>query len=251
MLGGSQQSSQQLLNDSDDFKWARAVFGTLPGEAQTVPRAEAYAIRAVLNSVDSALNLRIWTDHKNLVTAVGKGLSVLSASLGTSREPCNADLLLDIMLSVEARAGSVELVHVKAHADADEVAKSSCPWRAFCGNEVADEFAKAGAGLAAVAAEDAERVNRILHLNEMVLRRMAAIAMELVKLPVPPEKGSEACWSRQEANSRPCGSLEGHHSHCQILWRPRSVYFLLRGSCCQKCQAVVGNHLPWHQCRGP
>eukprot|EP00973_Karenia_brevis_P045411 6290497-Karenia_brevis.AAC.1 len=55
----------------DQGKLVGAMFGTLPGEEQTVPRAELYALRAVLPWVITPVV--IWMDHKNHVDAIKKG----------------------------------------------------------------------------------------------------------------------------------------------------------------------------------
>ena len=161
-------------------------FGNLPNGPQTVPRAEAEAIRQVLLEVDPGVNLRVFTDHKNLVTSIKKGSEALVSSLASSREPANADLLLDIFDLLAARTGAFDIAHVRSHADAAVVLQADVPVTSFVANEIADAYASRGSRLGGPTGEEENRVNRLLEFSEQIHRRMETIAKVMKTIPLDP-----------------------------------------------------------------
>ena len=123
-------------------KFVAGMYGTLPGDEQSVPRAELYALRAVLGLVLPPAT--IWMDHENHVRAIRKGKAWC-----TSPVRLHADLWKVIWEKFEDIGGLGESLVVKyTPAHTKEVQGEPLITRHNrIGNSWADKLAKCGRDL--------------------------------------------------------------------------------------------------------
>jgi len=162
--------------------------GTVPGEDQTVPRAELLAILEALIEVPPSLPVTLFSDHLNWVRAFGVGKEEFRRKLHTSKQPAHADLWLDLWHLVRARLGPTVLGHVISHPEVGDVAAADHDLGAFVVNAAAD----AVAGLAAKDAElpsDAVIIaHEILTLAALVVDRISRVATMLFQSKPDPDR---------------------------------------------------------------
>eukprot|EP00973_Karenia_brevis_P038007 5240669-Karenia_brevis.AAC.1 len=126
----------------DHGRLVGAMYGTLPGREQTVPRAELYALRAVLPWVIPPAT--IWMDHINHVRAIRKGRAWC-----TSPYRPHADLwrtVWNLIDDIGGLGGHLRIEYTPAHAKASSVESVEARNRRI-GNSWADRVAKQGRDL--------------------------------------------------------------------------------------------------------
>jgi len=141
----------------EDGRLVAALYGTLPGEEQTVPRAELYSLRAVLPMVLPPAT--VWMDHANHVDAIQKGRAWCTNPLRP-----NADLWRIVWDCIDDIGGIAEGVlqvkytpaHTKEKPGENRFEKAN-----RLGNGWADACAKLGRDLHTLPKELVERFRAI------------------------------------------------------------------------------------------
>ena len=173
------------LRPSDDFDWDCGVTGVLDSVRQTVPRAELAAIVECLRCVDPAQDLRVVTDHANIV----KGFL---AGRAASARLANFDLWWEFWQLLSERTGDFQLSHVPSHLldDSQKLARfgDSVDWDHVVLNSVADELADLRARECQVPHSVVQTYNELVANACSILKRNASIILECAALKAEPER---------------------------------------------------------------
>ena len=166
------------------------VFGPLPGPAQTVARAELYALFVAVRQVPQPFI--IWVDNSTVVGGYHKGPAMLLD------DPADADLRRQLWDAIAARVHWVWVRKVAAHSfdtRTSRIVKPVFSIASLVGSEAADIAAKAGAALAAIPpARLTEWDQRCADLHRVIpriaqaflSRALAPDALELRPAPAAP-----------------------------------------------------------------
>ena len=127
------------LNDDGSLK--AAMYGPLPGEDQTVPTAEHFALLQVVRR--GGTHIRIWSDCQAVVGNFEKGAGAMAAG------KYFAGLWKQVFSAMGAET-QLEVRKVKAHTT-QQHPEGSEEWRLQTGNRFADDKAKEGAQVHALA----------------------------------------------------------------------------------------------------
>ena len=113
--------------------------GGLPGFKQTVPRAELYAVIALLRLRPPGSFTRIGVDCKYIVTGC-----LRSPALVASKD--NADLWEEYFLLISNKSLEVQIFKIfRSHCGLEDIASGRISVQDFLGNTCADAFARRGA----------------------------------------------------------------------------------------------------------
>jgi len=160
------------------------AFGALPGKAQSVPRAELYAILYVVERASGPV--QIFTDSKIAVDGF-KG--------GPNANPASAMAGLWSRFWASLKDGS-ELVWVPSHKSEADVTSGVLPLHALVGNAMADEVATVAAAQCALPQADADRY-------ELWKARTIAVQKRLVEIALDTFSFTRRDGEEQEALPRP------------------------------------------------
>ena len=156
----------------DGIRVSGAMYGTVPGEDQDVPRAELYALRAVLPTVVKPAH--IWMDHENHIKAIAKGRAWC-----TSAKRPNADLWRIVWWNI-AELGGVDEGLRFSYTPAHTVARPGEPAdvrERRIGNSWADAMAKRGRDLHVVAEAVVNRIKELHGIAKSVAAWLGTAAM--------------------------------------------------------------------------
>ena len=226
------------------FEQCFCAWGTLPGEIQSVGRAELYAAIRLLET--TAGQLVLWTDYKSLVDGFARGRRY---TLGCSRM---ADLWARLWEAVDARPGGAEHVQIKkikAHQSLASVraGAADCSMQQWLGNRQADILARRGADEHKLPDEVVSRVELHTRMATLFLRRMIIVMQHVLeKRPEAvsrPRKGAEKpSWEAKRRRLTTALSTSGHALSRRTLASGRSMWFCAR---CFACRPVGPGLLCW------
>ena len=209
------------------------VWGTLPGEIQSVGRAELFAAIRILEMTEGQMVL--WTDYKALVTGYEKGRNY---TIGCSRM---ADLWYRFWAAVDARPGGPQYVtikKIKAHQSLAAVREGSapCTLRQWLGNRKADSLARIGADEHAVSDEVVKRVKLHTEMATLFLRRMLVVMKHVLDSapqtpPRPKRIAKREKWPRRRERLKANLRASGHDLERRTLSSGKALWF------CTKCHA--------------
>ena len=166
-----------------------ALYGTLPGTEQTVPRAEMWAVCETLRR--AILPICIHTDHMAIV----KGLEA-GKPWTTKPGRLNADLWSSIWHHIEDLGGlgpNLQVKWVPGHDDGDH--------EEAAGNRYADTYAKMGAALHEVDLEVLSAAKEVRDKQRAVAKWIGLAAAEAANGPVP-HRTPKAEWPKRTQEDR-------------------------------------------------
>ena len=141
-------------------------FGALPGQVQSVPRAELYAAVQAIEGCSSA-DITLVSDNKYFVDGTDKEWRKVQCAP-------HADLWQRWFEAVELKS-SVTVHKVKSHGTAEEIKSGLIPWDYYVGNAYADVLANEGAARAAVPDALAAEVHALDSMAWQIQSRLVAI----------------------------------------------------------------------------
>ena len=145
-----------------------AAFGVLPGEKQTVPRGELYAILEALVNLMLNAKAAITTDSKVNADLYRDGKTAAVDST-------NGDLWSDVFEVIESKNLQIDIVWSKGHPNEEALAKYSISYKQAFGNVVADALAQRGAKENMMLEEDRFAVKWHLDLVHRIQQRAVVI----------------------------------------------------------------------------
>ena len=216
-----------------------AMWSTLAGQHQSVPRAEMSAILWLLGCIRGPLVVH--TDHWNIVRRWKSGNKNSAGAM--------SDLWYDFWALVEARVHPVVLHWVPSHRNLDAVEEGAVDELPFFLNMAADAFAVQAAKHHEVEAIVAKRVAELDAVARMVQQRLVAVNLDLAG-----RRCTTVVKSAEKQSSRAANKWA---SDRQLLLRSQHKLAYHRGrwacsTCCKatKATAVAGSFIS-QPCVGP
>ena len=157
------------LKEGEGTDFEQVICGSLPGEKQTVPRAELMAAISVLEEMrGKAGHLLMYTDckyvHKGAIQ--GKGKRGMKNNLDLW------DRFWELKDEREREGYEVRIEKVKAHGELCHIYMGILTMEQFKGNALADAFAKEAAKLEEATREEIKRVQGVDNLAWKVQSRI-------------------------------------------------------------------------------
>jgi len=218
----------QLRSDADVFSWG--VFFAMPGEQQSVPRAELAAVVAVLALANEGA-LHFVSD--SLIT-VNKAQWLLDMPAGFVVRGANADLWADFLRHARRRALRPTFLWIKSHITAQQVVEYSAAARDIIGNEMADALAERAGFEARCCPDDLHRHRWASSTIQLVQRRLMAVRrLQLLGSTPADRKAAKAAKGRVPAPSRALAawSIASQHEVVSASAAPAGIW-------CSRCKQV-------------
>ena len=172
---------------------ADVLYGPLPGEDQTVPRAELYAVLLLLRN--RPLPYTIHSDSAYVVQNFHKLMTGLMEFPET-----HWDLWSEVLALARAGGpGGLKIVKVKGHATTAERQRGVISDEDFIGNDRADKYARLAAQSVEVPYEFVQELHELDRNAVRIFRRVAAVVRFFASTPVdvdrvcvPPPRATRA-----------------------------------------------------------
>ena len=214
-----------------------SAWGALPGEIQTVGRAEIFAVVRLLETTSG--QVVIWTDYQALVLGFQRGRRY---TLGCSKM---ADLWARFWEALQERPGGescVKIRKIKAHQSLMAVreAKASCNLSQWLGNRRADNLAKQGADELELPDEVVDRVTLHTRMASLFLRRMLVVMQHVLEqAPAAASRPKKVVerprWQARQARLSAALLASQHTLVKRTLSSGRDMWFCSR---CYACRPV-------------
>ena len=176
---------------------ADAIWGSLPGDHQTVPRAELYAIIIVIENRPGPMT--IYSDSKyavdNYHTYLHKGLRAIKSNVDLWRRFHTAYQAMRINTTDTT---PLTILKVKGHTTARDLINGVTTWGHIFGNDSVDTLARHGADNHEVSPDAARQIKELENQAHRVRKRLSAIY--------------EWCANQKVADDRKCSpTILGPH----------------------------------------
>ena len=200
-LQGHSQSQYERGERTEEPEIRRAAWGTLPGERQTVPRAELQAVIELLErTAETTDKVTLWVDCEY----VRSGMQKVKRMAGAGAS--NQDQWQKVLELRNERRGLFVVRRVwRSHVTGDDIAAGCISRSHATGNTAADELAKEGAAMHEITPEEDKSIEELDKLNWTVLHRITRRYTELFEQTAPPlqpkakEERLQPPWQRKRA----------------------------------------------------
>ena len=172
----------------------------LPGDKQTVPRAELYAMVVAVENTNPCHELHIFSDSKINVDLYDKGT-------GGCLNAENSDLWDRMWRAIAGRTAVLRISWVKAHCTIEQLSRGETTEEHFVGNAVADALAAVAAHAAQVPFAEAEAYLWAVHVTKRLQQRHIKILTLQGKRPKAVPKASRL----QEPDAFASAVLRSNH----------------------------------------
>ena len=146
----------------------------LPGDVQTVPRAEMSAVLTVAQRAQHGANITVYSDNQLVVKQYNNTISTQSL---------NQDLLVQIRDNVRLKELNFSVIWIKAHLSPWDPTTwpPGTTFSQVIGNYYADRYAGVGAERAQLPADLVGPIRQYINLTYKIQRRLATILTRLPK----------------------------------------------------------------------